>query len=294
LQVKGYKIAGRTQAMCGAGVEIACWDIIGKALNQPIHRLLGGAYRTKIPVYASSMRRDILPEDEARRMYDLREKYGFRGGKVRVAVINGFDEDVYPGRSLAVVKAVREALGDDFQLMADANSGYSPEMAIVMGRKFEQLGVWHFEEPCLSDDLDGTARVAGALDMAVAGGENDWDIRFFKEMFIKHAVDIVQPDVIKAYGFSHVKKIAAMAGAFNVTVVPHTSQHNVGTVANLHFLAATPNCRGLQEFSIEPSPLRDKLFEPTMDVVDGFVTVPDGPGLGITLNESLIEEMRVS
>lgn len=291
--VSNYKIAGQTQAMAGAGIEIACWDIMGKALNQPIYRLLGGAYRSRILVYASSMRRDISPEEEARRMHELSARYGFTAGKVKVGSEYGFDTDESPGRSLAVVKAVRDVMGGDFQLMVDANSCFSAPRAIALGRRYEQLGVFHFEEPCPYSDLDATAKVARALDLAVAGGEQDWDLQVFKAMLVKQAVDIVQPDVIKCYGFSHAKKIAALAEAFNTPVTLHNAKPHLGTVATLHFAAATPACRYAQEYSIEPYPFRDELFEPRLEVVGGHIEVPKGPGLGVVLNEDLIRENRV-
>ena len=291
--ISNYKIAGQTQAMAGAGIEIACWDIMGKTLQQPIYRLLGGAFRSRIQVYASSMRRDIAPEEEARRMSDLRSRYGFTAGKVKIGSEWGFDRDESPGRSLALVKAVRNAMGDDFQLMVDANSGFSAPRAIELGRRFEQLGVFHFEEPCPYNDLDATAKVARALDLAVAGGEQDWDLQVFKAMLVKQAVDIIQPDVIKCYGFSHAKKIAALAEAFTTPVTVHNAKPHLGTVATLHFAAATPACRYAQEYSIEPYPFRDQLFEPRLEVVDGHMSVPQGPGLGVVLNERLIKEKRV-
>ncbi len=291
--VAQYKIAGQTQAMAGAGIDIACWDIMGKALNKPIYKLLGGAYRTEIEVYASSMRRDITPEDEAKRMYDLREKYGYTAGKIRAGKTYGFDQDQWPGRTKALVTAVREAMGDDFKLMVDGNSCYSAARAIELGRFLEQKGIWHFEEPCPYFDLESTAKVAKALDMPVAGGEQDWDLHVFKEMLVKEAVDILQPDIIKCYGFTHAKKIAALADAFGVFITVHNAQPNLGSVATLHFAAATPACRYPQEFGIEPHPLRDRLYEPKLEVVNGKIAVPSGPGLGVTINEDVVKEMRV-
>ncbi len=293
MMIKNYKIAGQTQAMAGAGIEIACWDIMGKALNQPIYRLLGGAFRSRVQVYASSMRRDISPEAEARRMAELRSQFGFTAGKVKVGSEYGFDVDEAPGRSLAVVKAVREALGDDFQLMVDANSCFTAPRAIELGRRYEQLGVFHFEEPCPYADLEATAKVARALDLPVAGGEQDWNLHTFRAMLDMQAVDIIQPDVIKCYGFSHAKKIAALAEAFSTPVTVHNAKPHLGTVATLHFAAATPACRYAQEYSIEPYPFRDELFEPKLTVVDGHLAVPQGPGLGVALNEELIKRHRI-
>jgi L-alanine-DL-glutamate epimerase-like enolase superfamily enzyme len=286
--VSTYKLAGQSMAMAASGVEIALWDIMGKALGQPIYKLLGGAYRKEIPMYASSMRRDITPVEEARRLAGLVEKHGFKAVKVRVGSTFGFDKDAWPGRSIELVKEVRAALGDEIEIMIDANSCYSAPRAIELGRALERYRIFHFEEPCPYWDLDSTAKVARALDTPVAGGEQDWDLRRFKEMLQKEAVDIVQPDLIKAGGFSVCKKIAALAEAFGCVCTPHQTQP-FGTVANLHLAASTPNCRYFQEYNIEPHPLRDSLFtEPVLDVKDGCLTVPEGPGLGVEINEQVL------
>jgi L-alanine-DL-glutamate epimerase-like enolase superfamily enzyme len=286
--VATYKLAGQSMAMAASGIEIALWDIMGKATGQPIYKLLGGAYRKQIPMYASSMRRDISPVEEAKRLAALVERHGFRAVKVRVGSTFGFDKDASPGRSVDLVKEVRAALGDQIEIMMDGNSCYSAPRAIELGRAVERYRVFHFEEPCPYWDLDSTAKVAKALDMPVAGGEQDWELRRFREMLQKEAVDIVQPDLIKAGGFSACKKIAAVADAFGCICTPHQTQP-LGTLANLHFAASTPNCRYFQEYNIEPHPLLSKLFaEPVLDVKDGHLTVPEGPGLGVEINQSVL------
>jgi len=288
LLVSTYKVAGQSMAMAISGIEIALWDIMGKALGQPIYRLLGGAYRKQIPMYASSMRRDIAPLEEARRLANLVEQHGFKAVKVRVGSTFGFDRDAAPGRSVALVKEVRAALGDDIEIMIDANSCYTAPRAIELGRALERYRVFHFEEPCPYWDLDSTAKVAKALDVPVAGGEQDWELRRFKEMLQKEAVDIVQPDLIKAGGFSVCKKIAALAEAFGCICTPHQTQP-FGTVANLHLAASTPNCRYFQEYNIEHHPFRDSLFaEPVLEVKDGYLTVPEGPGLGVEISDRVV------
>ena len=282
-----YKLAGQSMAMAISGLEIALWDIMGKALGQPIYRLLGGAYRKQIPMYASSMSRTISPDDEAKRLAGLVEKHGFKAVKVRVGNKFGFDEDAWPDRSLELVRTVRAALGDEIEIMVDGNSGFSAPRAIELGRHLQHYRVFHFEEPCPYWDLDSTAKVAKALDLPIAGGEQDWELTRFKEMLQKQAVDIVQPDLIKAGGFTVCKKIAALAEAFGCVCTPHQTQP-LGTIINLHFAASTPNCRYSQEYNIEPHPLRDSLFtEPVLDVKDGLLTVPEGPGLGIEINEDI-------
>jgi L-alanine-DL-glutamate epimerase-like enolase superfamily enzyme len=286
--VATYKLAGQSMAMAISGIEIALWDIMGKALGQPVYKLLGGAYRKQIPMYASSMRRDTAPVDEARRLASLVEKHGFKAAKVRVGSTFGFDTDAWSGRSVELVKEVRAALGDEIEIMIDGNSCYTAPRAIELGRAVERYRVFHFEEPCPYWDLDSTAKVARALDMPIAGGEQDWELRRFKEMLQKEAVDIVQPDLIKAGGFSVCKKVAALAEAFGCVCTPHQTQP-LGTLANLHFAASTPNCRYFQEYNIEPHPLRDSFFtEPVLEVKDGCVPVPEGPGLGVEINPEIL------
>jgi len=285
--VSTYKIAGQALAMAVSGIEMALWDVKGKALGLPIYKLLGGAYRTRIRMYASSMRRDISPADEARRLADLVKKHGFTAVKVRVGSTFGFDQDAAPGRSEEVVREVRRVLGDEIELLVDGNSCFTAPRAIELGRVLEEEGVFHFEEPCPYWDLDATAEVASALDTPVAGGEQDWGLHRFREMLQIEAVDIVQPDLIKAGGFSVCKKVAALAEAYGRVCTPHQTQP-FGTVANLHFAASTPNCRYSQEYNIEPHPLLHTLFrEPVLEVKDGYLTVPDGPGIGVEINEGL-------
>jgi len=290
--VKTYKIAGQTQAIAISGIEIALWDIIGKALNVPLYKLLGGAYRKRIRMYASSMRRDISPDDEAERLARLVMEKGFTAVKVRVGKTYGFDEDTAPGRSESVVREVRKRLGDDIEIMVDGNSCFTAPRAIELGRRLEQYNIFHFEEPCPYTDLDSTAKVAQALDVPVAGGEQDWDLRRFRETLQKGAVDIVQPDLIKAGGFSACKKVATLAEAFGCVCTPHQTQP-LGTIANLHFVAATPCCRYSQEYNIEPHPIGDKMFKKPVPVVDGYMAVPEDPGLGVEINEEILSQAEV-
>jgi len=291
--VRTYKIAGQCQAMAASGIEIALWDIMGKALCVPIYKLLGGAYRRKIRMYASSMRRDIAPKDEADRLASLVQEKGFTAVKVRVGGKFGFDQDASPGRSLAVVGEVRKRLGDGVEIMVDANSCYTAPRAIQLGRRLEEHGIFHLEEPCPYTDLESTAKVAAALDVPIAGGEQDWDLRRFRQMMAMGAVDIVQPDLIKAGGFSVCKKVAAMAESFGLVCTPHQTQP-LGTVANLHFAASTPCCRYSQEYNIEPHPWAARLFKEPPEVVDGYIAVPEGPGLGVEINERILRHRAQS
>lgn len=296
LQQRTYKIAGQTQAMALSGIEIACWDLMGQALEQPVHVLLGGAYRTEIPFYGSSMRRDIGPEDEAERLLAARERYGYEAFKVRVGsgytLAAGGNADAAPKRSEAVIRRCVEALDGTAELMADANSSYSPARAIRMGRFLEDQGVIHFEEPCPYTDLAATARVASHLDVPVAGGEQEFDLHRFRDLLVTGAVDVLQPDLIKCGGFTVARKVAALAQSFSTPISIHNGYPLLGTIASLHFAAATPVCRERHEMTLEPHPHEADLFYPPVQVRAGHVAVPTRPGLGVAMNEEYIASQR--
>ncbi len=290
LFLKNYKNAGQSLAIAISGIDIALWDIMGKALKQPVYNLLGGCVRKKIPVYASSMRRDITPEEESRRFVTLIEKYGFQAVKTRIGKLFDINGDESPGRTRKMIQVLRKDLGDSIDIMADANGAYTPAYAIKVGRFLEDYGVFHYEEPCLSYNLDDTAIVAAALDIPVAGGEQDWNPYTFRQMLEKRSVDIIQPDIIKAGGLLNTKKIANLASVFGVPITLHNAKPNIGTIASLHFAASTPMCCFPQEWSIEPYPLQGKVITPSPEVVDGHIIVPEGPGLGVEVLESILKQ----
>lgn len=295
LFVDTYKIAGQSQAIAMSGIELACWDIAGQAAGAPVWKLLGGLYRDKVAVYASSGRRHTTAEDEAADLAALIEEHGFRAVKVKVGQRWGKDEDAAPGRSEALVRECRRVLGDDIAIMVDANGAYSAPRAIELGRRFEQYGVFHFEEPCPYDDDESTAKVAAALDMPVAGGEQEWNLLRFKRLLADNIVDTIQPDVTKVGGLLKARKVSVLAEAFGAPVTQHNTQPTVGTVAMLHFAAVSPAVYTPQEYSLDSitgtHPLSGLLHEPDLRVRDGFLRVPDGPGLGIELDEEKLAEL---
>ena len=291
-----YKFTGTFihRALCG--VDTAVWDLLGKVTGQPVYRLLGGLERSEVPMYASSMRRDISPEDEADRMSQLVSEFGFRCVKVRLAGRMGRDRDASPGRSERLIPLMREALGDDIDINADANSGYSPFKAIRIGRLLEEYGYHHFEEPCPFPKLENTAQVAAALDIPVAGGEQDNSLEQFHRMIVMQAVDIVQPDIGYVGGISRARKVAQMADIAGVPCTPHCANRSMQMFA-LHLAAAMPACNQYQEWGIEPSASwASEIFEPELVVENGVVSVPDRPGWGFEVTPSYFAtaEQRVS
>lgn len=294
-KVKDYGLTGMTISGI-SGVDIALWDIIGKACNQPIHKLIGGAFRTKVEAYATGLyfkNMDKLTEEaveEARGYVDQ----GFRSIKMKIGLGS-------LGKDIERVAAVRDAIGPAVQLMVDANHCFNVPQAINIGRELERLGVYWFEEPISPEDLDGYVEVSRRLDMAVAGGENEFTKFSFREILARRAMDIIQPDVCAAGGITECKKIAALAQAHSVQCVPHAWGTAIGMAATLHFLASLPECPPclvpippLLEYEQTFNPFRDQLAGRPFAHQRGFVDVPTGPGLGIDIDLALIERYRIA
>jgi L-alanine-DL-glutamate epimerase-like enolase superfamily enzyme len=283
-----YKFPGSYVCRALTGVETALWDLRGKREGKTVCELLGGRPRP-MAVYGSSMRRDITPEEEAERLRRLRDTYGFRAFKIRVGKVCGHDEDQWPGRTEALVPTVRKAIGDDATLLVDGNSCYTPRRAIEVGRMLEEQRVGHFEEPCPYWELEWTAEVAAALDVPVAGGEQDTDLAQFRRMLAMRAVDIVQPDVCYVGGITRARRVARMAEERGIPCTPHSANLSLVTLFTLHLMAALPNAGPFVEFSIEPTRWTEDLYSPALQVRNGEVAIPAGPGWGVTLNPRWLE-----
>jgi len=266
-----------------SGLDTAIWDLLGKRVNKSVCELLGGKLRP-IPAYGSSMRRDIKPADEAERLVRLRDSKGFRAFKVRVGKVCGHDQDQWPGRTEALIPAIRKAVGDDVSLLVDGNSCYTSHKAIEVGKMLEDYNYCHFEEPCPYWELEWTAKVTAALKVPVAGGEQDNELAQWRRMIRMHAVDIVQPDILYVGGLTRALRVAAAAGRANLPCVPHSANLAMVTVFTVHMLGAIPNAGPYVEFSIEPTGWTKDLYHPPLEVRDGRVVIPDGPGWGVKVN----------
>ena len=266
-----------------AGVDTAIWDLRGKREGKSVSEFLGGKLRA-IPAYGSSMRRDIKPAEEAERLARLRDAKGFRAFKIRIGKVCGHDQDEWPSRTEELVPAVRKAIGDGVSLLVDGNSCYTPRKAIEVGKLLEDNAVCHFEEPCPYWELEWTAEVAAALNAPVAGGEQDNDLAQWRRMILMRAVDIVQPDICYVGGLTRALRVAAMAAEAGLPCVPHSANLSLVTVFTLHMLAAIPNAGPHVEFSIEPTSWTNDMYQPSLEVRDGTVAVPQGPGWGVTVN----------
>lgn len=278
------------RAMCG--VDTALWDLLGQRAQVPVATLLGGRPRP-LRAYASSMKRDITPEDEARRFCDLRERFGFDAFKFRVGAEYGHDVDEWPGRTEAIVPRVRKALGDGVDLLVDANSCYSPARAIAVGHLLQDHGITHYEEPCPYWELAQTRQVREALSLDVTGGEQDCYLPVWERIVGEHVVDIVQPDVCYMGGMARTLRVAQLAHAAGLPCTPHSANLSMVTVFTMHLLCAIPNPGKYLEFSIEGAdyyPWEQGLFASAPYAVrDGHVHLSPEPGWGVVVDPGWLQ-----
>lgn len=277
-----YKFPGSYVCRAVAGLETALWDLIARDAGKSVCEFIGGT-PSDLVAYGSSMRRDITPDDEAARLTQFVASHGYRAFKIRVGSVCGHDRDEWPGRTDALVPACRRALGDSVTILVDGNSCYSPAKAIEVGRMLEAHRIGHFEEPCPYWELEQTAEVARALDVPVAGGEQDTDLAQFRRMIAMDAVDIVQPDICYLGGLARSRAVALMAHARAKPCVPHSANRSLVTVFTLHLMCAIPNAGPHVEFSIEPDAWADEIFTPALVVRRGVIPFPQGPGWGVTV-----------
>lgn len=283
-----YKFLGGFLQRAVGGVDTALWDVLGKATEKPVHQLIGGTYRTRVPMYASSMLRSVTPEEEADRLEQQIEQYGFTAAKIRVGAEMARDRDQWPGRTEAIIPHLRARLGDEIGLSADANGGFTAGRAIRIGRMLEDHGYFHFEEPCPYPQIEQTGAVARALDIPVSGGEQDTSLDQIHRIITGGHVDIIQPDIGYLGGLSRARQVAIMADAAGIPCTPHCANHSLLQVFTLHLAAAMPACAHPQEWSAESPEWVHSVYAPALQVTDGMVTVPTSPGWGVELTEEFL------
>ena len=294
-----HKYPGSYLRRAMTGLDTALLDLRGKLEEKPVTVLLGGT-PGKLRAYASSMKRDITPKDEAKRLRKLRDEKGFDAFKWRVGAECGRDKDEWPGRTEEIVPTVSRALGDGVAKLVDANSCYTPKRAIEVGRLLEAEGIGHFEEPCTYWEFAWTKEVTDALSIDVTGGEQDCEFTAWQTMIDMRAVDVVQPDVMYLGGMLRTLNVCKMAEKAGLPVTPHAANLSLVTMCTMHLLRAIPNAGKYLEFSIEEEdyyPWQYDIFlgEPYR-IEDGKATVTDAPGWGVEINPAWLDkaEYKVS
>jgi D-galactarolactone cycloisomerase len=273
-----------------AALDIALWDLKGKATRLPIHKLIGGAWRTALPFYASIGGNGERSLDAVLRVVEARLKD--RPAAIKIRFDNDrtrLDADI-PG-DIAKARAVRRLAGDTLPLAFDANNGYTSGGAIRVGRALEELGYWWFEEPVQHYHVKAMGEVARALDITVSAGEQTYTLPALADL-IDAGVRMVQPDIVKMGGITGLLRCAALAHAHGVELVPHQTQPTIGHIANLHVLAAQLHATKPAEWN-DPSSRTHAVFENPPRPVDGLFHLPDGPGLGLVVNEAELARRRV-
>ncbi len=286
-----YGRAGEIVATGISVIEIACWDIIGKALNQPVYRLLGGACRDKIKAYANGWYRvERAPEEFHAAAKRVLEK-GYRALKFDPFGA-GYYELSYEEKlkSVGLVEAVRDAVGPDVEILVEMHGRFSPYTAIEIAAELEKFQPSWVEEPVPPDNIAALAKAADKINLPVATGERLHNKYEYRELINLQAADILQPDITQTGGFLETKKIAAMGDMCYMTVAPHNVGGPVSTATALHFAACTTNFKIQEHFNDFSEAWVKEAATGCPEVIDGYFSLPDGPGLGMELNEDLIAE----
>ncbi len=274
-----------------SAIDIALWDIKGKALGVPIYKLLGGAYRDKARVYATGLYRpDVKNPVEALVEEALGyKKEGFPAMKLKIGHVS-------PEEDLSIIKAIREAIGYDLKLMVDANCAYDATEAIKLAKEMEKYDIYWFEEPVPPEDIDGSLEVKNNTTIRIATGECESTHYGFWQLINRRAADILQPDICISGGFTEIQKILAMATAANIQCIPHVWGSNVAIAAALHYYATIPYIpikanppEPFFEYDRSPNPLREGTTQEKFVIKDGYIDVPLRPGLGITVDMDFIK-----
>lgn len=288
---KEHKFPGSYLCRAVCGVDTALWDLFGKIADKSVCELLGGEPRP-IRVYASSMKRDITPQDEARRFKKLRDLHGYDAFKFRVGAECGRDQDEWPGRTEEIIPSIRKALGANVDLLVDGNSCYRPETAIEVGKILEANDICHFEEPCPYWEYEWTKQVKEALPMDVTGGEQDNNLTLWKHMIDNDTVDVYQPDVCYMGGIERTLRVVNMAADAGKIITPHTANLSLVTIFTLHLMGAIENAGPYVEFSIEEAdyyPWQYGIYDDFPVARDGKVQIPQGPGWGVNISSDWLE-----
>lgn len=269
-----------------SGIDMAIWDIMGKAVGKPVHKLLGGSYVDKARAYASA----LMPEnaDAVKKMVETHAALGYTALKFGWGPL-GYDIHF----DIGLIKTARKAAGDKMDIMIDIGKRYRLKESIYVAKALEQLNIYWLEEPLPAEDYIGYKRLTEATTMRIATGEEESGRLAFARLINETHVDIIQPDMSRCGGLTEAKKIATMAADNNILCVPHAFKTGILVAASIHLIAAIPNAPVL-EFSVTESPIRKGILKTPFELKDGYVSVPQTPGLGIELNPDVIKKYGVA
>lgn len=289
-----YKFSGSFLCRAIGGLDTALWDMAARRRGVPVCELAGGQPKS-LAVYASSMRRDISPEAEAERMLAVREASGINAFKCKIGARLGQlgkGEDAASARSAAIVPLLRRTLGADATLIADANGSYTPDRALVQARRLAEHGFAAFEEPCPYTEIEWTAEVRAAGGIAIAGGEQDYQLPSWRRLVGLPALDICQPDIGYVGGFHRALTVARLADAAGLACTSHVANHSALLVFATHLLSAIARPWSHLEYSLDRATCFEGLLCDPPVVRDGRLPAPHGPGWGLTFEPSRLVRME--
>ena len=272
-------------------VEFAILNLLGRLSGQSLGGLLGGVIRTQVPFYVASGRRDTTAEQEVDYLKRLIEQTGAKAVKYRVGGRMSRNRDALPGRTEKLIPLSRKALGNKMVIHADANSSYDPPKAIEVSRLLESINAIHYEEPCPFDDFEATKRVADALTIPVALGEQEASQWRFEWMLRNRVADVLQPDFYYYGGLIRSQRVARMAEHCGVVTTVHLSG-GFGFVDSLHFTSCTKNIGRWQEYK-QGVETYSQWFDPPLRIIDGALTIPRGAGAGFAEPRQLLKGASV-
>ncbi|WP_274651038.1 mandelate racemase/muconate lactonizing enzyme family protein [Paenibacillus humicola] len=279
---------GRTGPVLHAmsGIDIALWDIIGKAAGRPAAQMLGGMYRKEIKAYASLLMPDTIAE--AAKLAETYIGLGYKAIKFGWGPIGRVSKSF----DIELVRTLRSVIGEKHDLMIDVGHVWDVKHAIRMAGEFERYGVYWVEEPLPPDDLSGYRQLSEASGLYIAAGEQESGRRAFDRLLREGGIDIVQPDLGRCGGLTEGRKIACMAYDRNRKVVPHAFKTGILVAASAHYATTMPQ-GDLIEYTRSESPLARHVVANPLSFKDGYIRLPDGPGLGIELDESVVKKYLV-
>jgi L-alanine-DL-glutamate epimerase-like enolase superfamily enzyme len=288
-----YKLAGQEFWCPVAYIEQSLLDLMGKSLKKPVGELMGGVLRKEIPVYLSGSGRDTTAEEEVEVYVREQERTGAKAVKFKIGGRMSDNHDASPGRTDKMLELAQKKLAGKVTLLADANGSYDAKNAIEMGKRLQDMKYLWFEEPCPWEELSETKRVADALDMKVAFGEQNSSLWTFQYMIDNKIIDVVQPDLNYNGGFIRAAKVARMARQVNMWICPHDTQTGAASVNILQFAATTPNIGPFMEYVSRKQPKKESWYSPNFDIKDGVIPVPTGPGMGLEFDPDFVKSATV-
>ena len=288
--IANYKLSGQAFWCPVAYVEQSCFDLLGKTARKPVGELMGGILRKEIAVYLSGSGRDTTAEEEVDVYVRGVEQTGAKAVKFKIGGRMSANKDAYPGRTDKILELAQKQLAGKVTLMADANGSYSADKAIEIGKRLQQMKYLWFEEPCPWEELSETKKVADALEMKIAFGEQDSSLWLFQWMIDNKVIDVVQPDLNYNGGFIRAARVARMARKANMWICPHNTQTGAASVNILQFAATTSNVGPYMEYVSRGSARKETWYAPNFEIKNGVIPVPTGPGLGLEFDPEFLKK----